>query len=411
MTNNRAILIVLDSVGIGGADDAALYGDDGSNTLGHIIEAANQGKADLKGIRSGPLMLPNLAALGLLDALRLASGETSAGQSATGTWGVGIESSKGKDTTSGHWEIAGTPVSKDFHYFPNQVPAFPGNLIDDIVARFGLPGVVGNKHASGTQIIEELGAEHVATGKPIFYTSADSVIQIAAHETHFGLDRLYALCAFVRDLVDPLMVGRVIARPFVGDENGFVRSANRRDFSLPPFDQTLLDELVAAGRHVTGVGKISDIFAGRGISESRKATGIQGTVDATLQAMRDLPAGGLIFSNIVEFDSEFGHRRDVAGYANALETVDGLIPSILRELGPDDLLIVTADHGNDPIWAGTDHTRERTPILIAGPDAQPGSVGLRGFADIAATIAAHLGVKTNMQSNSIDWKGNVDVHA
>ena len=411
MTNNRAILIVLDSVGIGGADDAALYGDDGSNTLGHIVEAANQGKADLEGVRSGPLKLPNLATLGLFDALRLAAGEASPSAPASGTWGVGVESSRGKDTTSGHWEIAGTPVSRDFHYFPNQIPAFPDSLIDDIVTRFGLPGIIGNKHASGTQVIEELGAEHVATGKPIFYTSADSVVQIAAHEIHFGLDRLYALCALTRDLVDPLVVGRVIARPFVGEEDGFVRSPNRRDFSIPPFDPTLLDELVAEGRHVTGVGKISDIFADRGISESRKATGIEGTVSATLQAMRDLPSGGLVFSNIVEFDSEFGHRRDVAGYANALEVVDRLIPSVLRELGPGDLLILTADHGNDPTWPGTDHTREKTPILIAGPGARAGSVGLRGFADIGATIAAHLGVKTNMQSNAIDWKGKLDVHA
>lgn len=410
MKNNRATLIVLDSVGIGGAADAQRYGDFGSNTVGHIALEAERGGADLPGTRQGPLFLPNLEKLGLFNALRLSSGVAIDGERPSGTWGVGVESSKGKDTTSGHWEIAGTPVSKDFHYFPNEIPAIPMDLINEIVARFCLPGVIGNKHASGTQVIDEFGAEHISTGKPIFYTSADSVIQIAAHETHFGLERLYSLCVLTRELVDPLMVGRVIARPFLGEGGHFVRSANRRDFSMPPFDRTLLDQLVAAGRHVTGVGKISDIFAGRGISQSMKATGIEATVDATLKAMRDLPPGGLAFANVVEFDSDFGHRRDVAGYANALEIFDRRLPEILAELQEDDLLILTADHGNDPTWQGTDHTRERTPILVAGPVALPGCVGLRAFSDIAATIADHLGIDADVQGTSFYWKEKMNVH-
>ncbi|MBB5223396.1 phosphopentomutase [Amaricoccus macauensis] len=405
MSNTRAVLIVLDSVGVGGADDAHRYGDAGSNTLGHIVQAADEGRADIPGGRKGPLHLPHLARLGLFDALHLASGRPAMPVSETGTWGVGIERSPGKDTTSGHWEIAGTPVRKDFHYFPVEEPAFPPELIAEIVARAGLPGVLGNRHGSGTRIIEELGDEHARSGKPIFYTSADSVVQIAAHEVHFGLDRLYDLCVLTRELVDPLMVGRVIARPFTGETPSFTRTANRRDYSMPPFDPTLLDTLVAEGRSVIGVGKISDIFAGRGISQSRKASGIEGTALATAEAIRDLPEGGLVFSNVVEFDSEFGHRRNVAGYAAALETFDALVPAILGELRRDDLLIITADHGNDPTWRGTDHTRERTPILVTGPAARPGCIGLRDFSDIAATIAAHLGVSAPIGGSSFDWKG------
>ncbi|WP_324762934.1 phosphopentomutase [Sinorhizobium meliloti] len=411
MGQQRAVLIVLDSLGIGGATDADRYGDEGSNTLGHIVEEASHGRADLAGIRQGPLMLPNLAGLGLFKAMQLATcGEVSS-EPARGAWGVGVESSKGKDTTSGHWEIAGTPVNGEFHYFPDRVPTFPPELIDEIARRFGLSGVIGNRHASGTQIIQELGAEHVESGKPIFYTSADSVIQIAAHEATFGLDRLYDLCRLTRRLVDPLMVGRVIARPFVGTEGAYIRSPNRRDFSMPPFDETLLDRLVHARRAVVGVGKISDIFAGRGISKSRKANGIEGTVLATIQAFRGLPPGGLVFSNIVEFDSEYGHRRDVAGYAHALETFDALVPDLLNELGEGDLLILTADHGNDPTWRGTDHTRERTPILVAGPALRPGCIGIRRFSDIAATIGTHLGVAATAHGTSFDWKGESDLRA
>ena len=257
-----------------------------------------------------------------LRSLHLSSGVGNPTTLSTASWGVGVESSKGKDTTSGHWEIAGTPVRRDFHYFPDENPAFPQGLLDDIERLGNLPGTLSNTRASGTQVIEDFGAEHVRTRKPILYTSTDSVLQIAAHEHAFGLERLYELCGYVRALVDPLGVGRVIARPFEGEEGNFIRTPNRRDFSMPPFDTTLLDDLKDQGREVMGIGKISDIFAGRGITCSHKATGIDGTTDVIAQHIPHLAPGGLMFANIVEFDSDYGHRRDVAGYAWALETFD-----------------------------------------------------------------------------------------
>ena len=399
MTHNRAILVVLDSVGIGGARDAHLYNDEGANTLGHIVERAAAGKADNKE-RDGALNIPNLQDLGMLNALHLSSGFGSPSQSANASWGVGMETSKGKDTTSGHWELAGTPVRRDFHYFPDEAPAFPAELLAEIDRIGALPGTLANTHASGTQVIEDFGAEHVRTGKPILYTSADSVIQIAAHEQTFGLERLYELCASVRALVDPLVVGRVIARPFVGEAGHFTRTANRRDFSMPPFDRTVLDELKDEGREVMGIGKISDILAGRGITTSHKATGINGTTDIILQHFPHLAPGGLMFANIVEFDSDYGHRRDVAGYAWALETFDKRVPELLSALKQDDLLIITADHGNDPTWHGTDHTRENVPILMTGAGITPRSLGKRAYADVAASIAAHLGINTETAGTS-----------
>lgn len=386
----RVHLIVLDSVGIGGADDASEFGDAGANTLGHIIEAAQLGGCDVTGLRSGPLHIPNLEKLGLRQALSCASGTSALKGGVTGLWGVGVESSHGKDTTTGHWEIAGCPLTRSFHFFPDTQPAIPISFVSAMVAATDIDGVLGNCHASGTQIIENLGEEHVRTGKPILYTSADSVIQIAAHEERFGLKRLYDLCTHVRRLADELGVGRVIARPFTGQIGAFERTTNRRDFSMPPPADTILDALVAQGRHVCAIGKISDIFAGRGVSRSLKASGISGTLDVTLTAMDALPDGGLSFSNVVEFDSEYGHRRDVAGYASALEEFDRKLPEVTSKLRDGDLMILTADHGNDPTWTGSDHTRERTPILMLGPGLEPGSVGLRGFSDIAATIADHL---------------------
>jgi phosphopentomutase len=362
--------------------------------VGHIAEACAAGRAEQG--RSGSLRLPNLDRLGLGAACRLATGRTPPGldaDAAAGIWGVGVESSRGKDTPSGHWELAGAPVDFEWGYFPESVPCFPSDLIAALVAQAELPGVLGQRHASGTEIMAALGAEHVATGKPIVYTSADSVFQIAAHEDAFGLERLYAVCAVARRLVDPLNIGRVIARPFVGESGGFVRTANRRDYATPPHRETLCDRVCAAGGRVIGVGKIGDIFAHRGISEIRKGPYDAALAQRMLEAMADARPGDLVFANFVEFDSLYGHRRDVAGYARALEWFDSVVPQLLSKLEESDLLIVTADHGNDPTWSGTDHTRECVPILCAGPAIGAGGVGRRGFADVAETIAAWLGLQ------------------
>ena len=394
----RAILIVLDSVGVGGAEDAAAYGDAGANTLGHIAQACAQGRGDREGLRRGRLALPNLAALGLGLAAHGSSGTMPPGleppADVEGAWGYGVETSKGKDTPSGHWEIAGLPVTFDWGYFPATVPAFPAELTDALIARAGLPGILGNCHASGMPIIEELGAQHMRSGQPICYTSADSVFQIAAHEETFGLDRLYAVCRIAREECDAFKIGRVIARPFVGDAvSGFRRTGNRRDYATPPPGDTLLDILARERREVVSVGKIGDIFAHRSTGREVKPHGNDACLTAALEAFRGLGDGGLVFVNLVDFDSEFGHRRDVPGYAAALEAFDARVPEIRALLGPGDLAIITADHGNDPTWGGTDHTREHVPILCLGPAASAGPLGRReSFADIGATIAAHLGV-------------------
>lgn len=392
----RALLIVLDSVGVGGAPDAARFGDDGGDTVGHIAERCAEGRADQPGLRQGALRLPNLVALGLGEACRLATGRTPPGlegAASRGLWAVAQEVSSGKDTPSGHWEIAGVPVPFDWVYYPDTQPAFPAPLIAALVEQGGLPGVLGDRHASGTAIIAELGEEHVRTGKPIVYTSADSVFQIAAHEEAFGLDRLLALCETARRLVDP-RVGRVIARPFLGaDAASFRRTGNRRDYAVLPPEPTLLKRASEAGRAVVSVGKIADIFAHDGTGRSVKAQGNAALLDAALDAFRALPDGGLVMVNLIDFDSEFGHRRDVAGYAAALEAFDARLPAIEGALRSGDLCVVTADHGNDPTWAGTDHTRERVPVLAFGPTVAPGSAGLRKtFADIGATLGSHLGL-------------------
>ncbi|MCX8281855.1 phosphopentomutase [Phyllobacterium sp. 0TCS1.6C] len=391
----RAFLFVLDSFGIGGAPDAAAFGDAGADTYGHIWEACAAGKADRPGLRSGPLSLPNLDRLGLAHAANLSTGLELAPDiyQPSGLWGAAEEVSKGKDTPSGHWEIAGVPVSFDWGYFPQTIPAFPAELVAEATKKAAIPGVLGEKHASGTEIIDEFGEEHIRSGKPIFYTSTDSVLQIAAHETHFGLERLYELCGIVRDLVDPLNIGRVIARPFIGDKKGeFTRTGNRRDYSVLPPEPTLLDRLKDSGRKVIAIGKIGDIFAHQGISEVRKANGNMALFDTTLDAMDDAGDGDLVFTNFVDFDMLYGHRRDVAGYAAALEAFDRRLPEALGKLREGDLLVITADHGCDPTFRGTDHTRERVPVLCAGPGLPRSSLGVRrSFADIGETIAAHLG--------------------
>ena len=402
----RAFLIVLDSFGIGGAPDAEDYGDLGADTFGHIAEFCATGLGDREGLRRGPLKVPHMAALGLIHAARQASGQLPRGfqhpARPIGVYGSASETSRGKDTPSGHWEIAGVPVTFDWGYFPVEGDAFPPDLVEAVVEAGELPGILGNYHASGTEIIDRLGEEHIRTGKPICYTSSDSVFQIAAHETHFGLDRLYRLCETVRELVDELNIGRVIARPFVGEAQGsFERTSNRRDYSVPPPEPTLLDRLDEAGRKVIAVGKIADIFAHRGVNDIRKASGNAAILDTTIKAMDDAGEGDLVFSNLVDFDMLYGHRRDVAGYAAALEAFDRRLPEIGRKLRAGDIVVLTADHGCDPTWRGSDHTRERIPIMAFGPGLRPRGIGVRStYADIGESIAAHLGLPPGAHGKS-----------
>lgn len=394
----RAFLIVMDSVGCGGAADSAGYGDAGADTLGHIAAACARGEGDRPGLRQGRLSLPTMTSLGLAQAMQGSTGRAPAGLEPNphpqGQWGHAVETSKGKDTISGHWEIAGAPAPFAFGYFPDTRPAFPPDLTAAIVAQGGVPGILGDCHASGTAILDELGAEHMLTGKPICYTSVDSVLQIAAHEETFGLDRLYHLCKVVRRLVDPLGIGRVIARPFLGDAtSGFVRTGNRKDFAIPPPDGTILDRAAAAGRDIVTVGKIGDIFFHRATGREVKTPGNMALFDRMLEVIPGLGDGGLLFANFVDFDTDFGHRRDVPGYAAALEAFDARLPDLRALLGPGDLAVLTADHGNDPTWTGTDHTREHVPILAFGPGITARDLGRRStYADIGETVAAHLGL-------------------
>lgn len=401
----RAFLIVLDSVGVGGAPDAAAFGDEGSNTLGHVAAACAAGSADVEGTRSGPLHMPHLNALGLGAAAQLASGTWPEGFdriAPQGLWGAAEEISNGKDTPSGHWEIAGFPVPFDWGYFPHTIPCFPQDLIDDLVTQASLPGTLGHKHSSGTVILEELGEEHIRTGKPICYTSADSVLQIAAHEEHFGLQRLYKVCEIARELTYPLTIGRVIARPFLGENaTNFQRTGNRHDYAMMPPDDTVLDRLKHRGRQVIGIGKISDIFAGKGITKSLKANGNQAVFAALMSTLDRAGDGDLVFANFVDFDQLYGHRRNVAGYAASLEAFDRLWPRFASALGPGDLAIVTADHGCDPTWHGTEHTRERVPVLAWGPGMPADAIGIRSsFADIGESVAAHLGLAPGLHGAS-----------
>jgi phosphopentomutase len=391
----RAILIVLDSVGCGAAEDAKAYGDEGADTLGHIAEACALGRGNREGLRRGPLDLPRLDALGLGRAIKSSTGRAPPGfalPEPRGQWGYGVETSRGKDTPSGHWEIAGTPVDFDWGYFPQEIPAFPEALTAALMKEGKLPGILANRHASGTTIIEEFGEESSRTGKPICYTSADSVLQIAAHEEAFGLERLYELCRIARRLCDPLRIGRVIARPFVGrTARDFVRTSHRKDFAVPPPDGNLLQRAAQAGRAVISIGKIGDIFAHRDTGKEVKGKSNDGNVDLLLEALKTAPDGGLIFVNLVDFDSEWGHRRDVPGYAACLEAFDRRLPEIEAAMRPDDFCLITADHGNDPTFRGFDHTREHVPILAFGAGAPAGPIGARAsLADVAETIAAKL---------------------
>lgn len=394
----RAILCILDSFGIGGAPDAADYNDGhghpdtGADTLGHIAAQYD-------------LHLPNMDALGLGAAARLSTGAVPRGLTDSprgGRFGVGREVSKGKDTPSGHWEIAGVPVPFAWGYFPQTIPTFPAELTDALIENAGLPGILGNRHASGTAIIAELGEESIRTQMPICYTSIDSVFQIAAHEEHFGLQRLYDVCEAAFTLTAPLMIGRVIARPFVGESAAtFSRTGNRRDFAISPPEPTLLDRVKDAGRQVFAIGKISDIYAGHGVTHKIRATGNMALFDRTLEALDMVTDGGFVMTNFVDFDQDFGHRRDVAGYAQALEAFDQRLPELIAALRDDDLLVLTADHGNDPTWIGSDHTREQTPILCFSPKLSAGTVGIRStFADIGESIAHWLGLAPGRHGRS-----------
>jgi len=373
---DRVILIVLDSVGCGELPDARNYGDVGSDTLGNIA-------------RRVPLAVPNLRRLGLA---RVASiNRVDPDPNPLGAYGRMAEASPGKDSVTGHWELAGLVLERPFPVFPH---GFPHELIDEFERRIGR-GTLANKPASGTAIIEELGQEHIHTGKPIVYTSADSVFQIAAHEDIVPLDELYRWCEIAYDLAASGMgVARVIARPFVGAAGAFKRTANRRDFALTPFAPTLLDRLNGAGLPVIAIGKIEDLFAGRGITSAVHTKTDDHGVDEVMRAMSKTP-NGLIFANLVDFDTQYGHRNDVNGYAQNLERFDGRLSELLSQLRPRDLLVVTADHGNDPTTPSTDHAREYVPVFLVGASVRGGvNLGTRStFSDLGQTIARAFGVE------------------
>ncbi|MEL7345418.1 MAG: phosphopentomutase [Pseudomonadota bacterium] len=382
----RAFLVVMDSVGIGGAPDADAFfngelPDTGANTVAHIAQSL------------GLLRLPTLDGLGLGAAVRLASGDHAPGLDAapSGLWGAATPHAPGKDTPTGHWELAGAPVPFEWHHFPKEIPAFPEDVLKRVCTSAGTDGTLGNCHASGTDIIDRLGDEHIQTGWPICYTSVDSVLQIAAHEEHFGRERLMVLCTDIAPFLHDMKVGRVIARPFVGDaQMGFMRTVNRRDFAMAPPSPTLCDWASAEGRSVHAIGKIGDIFSMRGIDDAVKGKDSE-LMQHLAKAVSDAPDGSLTFANFVEFDALYGHRRDVQGYAEALVRFDAGLARILPELHAGDLLVITADHGNDPTWFGTDHTRERVPVLVEG--AGTGQLGHVQFVDVAASIADHLALK------------------
>lgn len=388
MSKKRAVILMLDSVGIGGAEDAAQFGDTGADTLGHVAKA------------NGGLQVPNMVSLGLAKAYHASTGselylgpnQAGASLNLPSKYGFAREVSRGKDTSSGHWEMAGVPVDFEWGYFPPEYPSFPADLIEKICAQAHLPGILGNKAASGTVIIEELGEEHIKTGKPICYTSADSVFQIAAHEQHFGLDRLYHLCEITFNLLKPYNIARVIARPFVGEKKGqFTRTKNRHDYSVKPPKPTVLDVIKQAGGQVISVGKISDIFAGQGITKAVKASGLTELWDVTLREAKAAPDFSLVFTNFVDFDMVYGHRRDIKGYAQGLTYFDSRLPQLADQLEEEDVVFITADHGCDPTYKGTDHTREHVPVILFGKQVKPQFIGERGtYADIAQTLADYF---------------------
>ncbi|NOQ80036.1 MAG: phosphopentomutase [Gammaproteobacteria bacterium] len=399
----RTIILLLDSFAIGASEDADIFigtladgsefNDAGANTLGHIAQKCAAGEADIN--RSGLLHIPNLNKLGYGRACFESSSSFPPGLDESvkpvSAYGYAKEISTGKDTPSGHWEITGAPVLFEWGYFVEKQNSFPQELLDKIIKQADLAGYLGNCHASGTTILQQLGDEHIKTGKPIFYTSADSVFQIACHEKSFGLQRLYELCAITRELLESYNIARVIARPFIGtDSSNYQRTGNRHDYSVLPPAPTLLDRMKESGGQVVSIGKIADIFAQQGITKSTRAIGLEALFNSTLDELKQAGEKTIIFTNFVNFDADFGHRRDVSGYAAALEYFDTRLPEMLELIADDDLLVLTADHGCDPTWKGTDHTREHIPVVFYGKSVKAGSVGLREtFADIGQTIAAY----------------------
>ena len=376
MKFKRIHLVVLDSVGIGEAPDAADFNDVGSHTLGNIAKTAG-------------LTVPNLVELGLANIEELHGLE--AKEQTKGYWTKLQEVSVGKDTMTGHWEIMGLNIEKPFRVFPN---GFPEELLEKIEAFSGRK-IVGNKPASGTEILDELGEHQLATGDLIVYTSADSVLQIAAHEDVIPVEELYRICEYSREITleEPYMLGRIIARPYLGEPGNFQRTSNRHDYALNPFGETTLDFMKDENYSVISIGKINDIFNGQGITDSRRTTNNMDGVDKLIEALQE-DFTGLTFTNLVDFDAVYGHRRNPEGYAESLEAFDQRLPEIYQHLGEDDLLILTADHGNDPTYPGTDHTREYVPLLIFSPQFKnPGELNATFFSDIAATISDNFKVK------------------
>ena len=384
----RTFVLVLDSLGVGALPDAPSFGDAGAHTLDHLVEAA------------GGLDAPRMTELGL----GWVAGVTRVAKSArpAGAFGRMAERSPGKDTSTGHWEMMGCPLSQAFPVFPD---GFPPEILDPFVKRAKLPGVLCNAPASGTEVIDRLAPEHIATGKPIVYTSADSVFQIAAHEQHFGLERLYECCRIAREILDPYGVGRVIARPFVGAPGSFKRTYNRRDYSMPPPADTTLDRVKRAGLPVVGIGKIEDIFAARGLTEAIHTEGNRDGMQHTLEVAKRLERG-FVFLNLVDFDMLYGHRRDAKGYRRALEDFDRDLVELEKLLRPGDAVFLTADHGNDPTkHETTDHTREYVPVLACGPAVKAGvDLGTRAsFADLGATVEESLGLAPHATGASF-WR-------
>lgn len=379
----KVIILMMDSFGVGGAKDADKFNDTGANTFYNIAKNYPN------------LSLPNLEKLGLKKIGFMASQQTAplvqgtAAIKSQSKYGYMQEISAGKDTISGHWEMAGLPVLKDFGHFPLEYPSFPAELIQKICSRAQIDGILGNVAASGTVIIQELGEEHLKTLKPIFYTSADSNLQIAAHEEYFGLERLYKLCEIAFEEVKPYNIGRVIARPFIGSKSGeFTRTKNRHDYAVSPFGATILDKAKASALEVVAIGKISDIYAGSGITKQTKASGLKELWDKTLEETKNLKGDGIIFTNFVDFDMNWGHRRDIKGYAEGLMYFDTRLPEIEDLLAPNDVVFITADHGCDPTYKGTDHTRECVPVIMFGKNISEKNIGCRKtYADIAQTIA------------------------
>ena len=389
----KAILIVLDSLGIGGAPDASIYNDEGSNTFGSIALACSNGTANIG--RKGALRVPNLEYLGIYSAARLSTGLTLPNTNNTiGSYAVAQERSKGKDTPTGHHEIAGFTDPIGWYTFPQVIPVFPKKQMNKLIHKANIVGVLGNKHASGEEIIKECGEDHLNTGYPIVYTSADSVLQIAAHEQGFGLDRLYKTCKIAAEIFNDLRVQRIIARPFLGEtKEEFFRTKNRKDFILPPPIDTLCDKVIKSGKKCFGVGKISDIFGHRGISDSISGMSDDKLFDEMINVIVKANVGDLIFANFVEFDTLYGHRRDLSGYARALEKFDKKLPKLFSILNREDFLVITADHGNDPSYPGTDHTREQVPVLIKNHNLINKCYGLINFSDIGSLLENYLGLE------------------